>query len=79
MKLSSKSIKDNEFMDPKFAIGKPDPEKYFVPSDNYTPHLSWSDVPDRFYDEEAIEAMKPHILDEATITVKYTLNPNLLK
>lgn len=46
MKLDSRDIRDGEPIDPKFAFGRPDADDHMALSDNLSPHLAWSDVPD---------------------------------
>jgi len=46
MKLFSESIKDGELIPARYAMGKIDPEAHAVPSENVSPHLAWSDLPE---------------------------------
>lgn len=46
MKLNSHSIKDGEWISPKFALGVFDKETHVTFSDNVSPHLAWSQVPE---------------------------------
>ncbi|RMH39388.1 MAG: YbhB/YbcL family Raf kinase inhibitor-like protein [Deltaproteobacteria bacterium] len=45
MKLWSESFEDGGRLPEKFAMGKRDPDRHAVPSDNLNPHLAWSDLP----------------------------------
>lgn len=46
MKLESKDLRDNAPIDPRFAFGKQDPDNHMALSDNLSPHLKWSDIPE---------------------------------
>ncbi len=46
MKLTSQSFQHNGRIPQQFAFCKPDPETHATFSDNQSPELSWSDVPD---------------------------------
>ncbi|MGJ8516200.1 YbhB/YbcL family Raf kinase inhibitor-like protein [Carnimonas bestiolae] len=46
MKLSSQSITDGERIAKRFAFAAPDEAEHFVLSDNVSPHLQWSGVPE---------------------------------
>lgn len=46
MKLESLDLRDGQAIDPRFAFGRPDPDAHMQLSDNLSPHLKWSDVPD---------------------------------
>jgi len=46
MDLKSRDIVDQQPISPRFAFGKPDREDHMALSDNVSPHLAWSDVPE---------------------------------
>ena len=46
MKLHSDSFPDNGPIPDAFVFGKPDPAEHMALSDNRSPHLRWSDVPE---------------------------------
>lgn len=46
MKLQSNDIQDGARIDTRFAFGQRGPDGRFAPSDNTSPHLSWSGVPE---------------------------------
>ncbi len=46
MKLESTDLRNNTPINPRFAFGKHDPKDHMTLSDNLSPHLKWSDVPD---------------------------------
>ncbi|WP_428264377.1 YbhB/YbcL family Raf kinase inhibitor-like protein [Haliangium sp.] len=46
MKLWSDSFRDGEPIPARYALGKHDPDNHFAFSDNVSPHLAWSELPD---------------------------------
>ena len=46
MQLESRDIQEGRPIPERFAFGKPDPDDHMALSDNVSPHLAWSDVPD---------------------------------
>ena len=46
MDISSSSFADGEVIPGRYAFAKPDPETRVTLSDNVSPHLEWSGVPD---------------------------------
>ncbi len=46
MKLTSQSLQDGAPIPAAFAFGRPDPETHIALSDNRSPHLAWSDLPE---------------------------------
>lgn len=47
MKLESKDLTEGAPINPRLAFGKPDPDEHMTLSDNLSPHLAWSDAPQR--------------------------------
>jgi Raf kinase inhibitor-like YbhB/YbcL family protein len=45
MKLSSRSFENGRRIPARFAFGKPDPSSHVALSDNWNPHLEWTDLP----------------------------------
>lgn len=45
MKLTSESFVDQQWISPRHAFGKPDPQAHVALADNMNPHLAWQDVP----------------------------------
>lgn len=64
MQLQSRDISDGEPIDPRYALGKIDPESHMALSDNLSPHLAWSGAPSgtRSF---AIVCMDPDVPSEA--------------
>lgn len=46
MKIQSDSIQDGQPIAAKYAMGKPDSESHATFSDNISPHIGWSDLPE---------------------------------
>lgn len=46
MELSSNSFNDGEVIPSRYALAKPDPDTRVTLTDNVSPHLQWSDVPE---------------------------------
>lgn len=46
MKLTSRSFADGQPIPARFAFGRMDPQTHITLSDNVSPHLAWSEVPE---------------------------------
>ncbi|MGK7296058.1 MAG: YbhB/YbcL family Raf kinase inhibitor-like protein [Candidatus Wenzhouxiangella sp. M2_3B_020] len=46
MQLESRDIHEGRPIPERFAFGKPDPAEHMALSDNVSPHLAWSEVPE---------------------------------
>lgn len=46
MRLTSKSFNDGDPIPPRYALARPHPEDRVTFTDNVSPHLEWSDVPE---------------------------------
>jgi Raf kinase inhibitor-like YbhB/YbcL family protein len=46
MKLTSRSFADGQPIPARFAFGRMDPQTHITLSDNISPHLAWSEVPE---------------------------------
>lgn len=64
MQLQSSDISDGEPIDPRYALGRIDPESHMALSDNLSPHLAWSGAPagTRSF---AVVCMDPDVPSEA--------------
>jgi len=47
MRLDSRDITDHKPISPRFAFGKPDRDNHMALSDNLSPNLAWTDVPEQ--------------------------------
>ncbi|HMB39037.1 MAG TPA: YbhB/YbcL family Raf kinase inhibitor-like protein [Wenzhouxiangellaceae bacterium] len=64
MRLDSRDITDHQPIAPRFAFGKPDPDDHMALSDNLSPHLVWSEVPERTK-SLAVVCVDPDVPSEA--------------
>lgn len=46
MNLESLDLVDGKPIDPRFALGRQDPDAHMLLSENLSPHLKWSDAPE---------------------------------
>jgi len=64
MQLQSRDLVEGSAIDPRYALGKMDPQSHMALSDNLSPHLAWSDAPERTR-SFAIVCMDPDVPSKA--------------